>query len=441
MFKSRPTEWTFITHGFPGDVMSYYYVLGDDIWGGDGSLGLEEGASRSVTLPNSDIVVEDTVERWLFAAPLPYDTVGQATDVTFRVSVPSTTPRDTEVRLRIDNADLSGPVVMQRMNGNPWALEVTVRLVGPGNYAYWFEADGMGIGPQMAVDVAFADQKVNDWVVAWSSSPLAGGGDRSEYIAGFYTPDFLSPPFLELSPTTFASIERHNGSLVAISSVWNYGSINPLPVVESRGVLSASPPSREDLMAQASMAREAGLDVFMALQFNLEMSTGGIDALNGQKSAEWWDAWLGEAEKLCLWHAVLAEEMGAELIMLPGYVIHVFAQHDAYPSDEYFQEFDQRITELIGKARDIYSGKLLVSGGIREFTFQSQVDFLGVTTFDTGMPDLPPTASADEWREAYETLFIEKVDPIYERWGKPVFFYTIDPPRRVLDANDSTNEE
>ena len=65
---------------------------------------------------------------------------------------------------------------------------------------------------------------------------------------------------------------------------------------------------------------------------------------------------------------------------------------------------------------------------------------MGVTTYDTGHPDLPYDATVDDWHAAYDALFTERVDPIYQRWGQPVFFYTIHLPPHPDDP-DSTGED
>ncbi len=137
---------------------------------------------------------------------------------------------------------------------------------------------------------------------------------------------------------------------------------------------------------------------------------------------------MAEAKRLWLWNAIVAEEIGAEVLVLPGYFFHVFAPPFFYETEEYAAEFDEKVADLISKVREVYSGKLIVSGGVREFDFPSLADLVGVTTYDTGHPDLPHDSTMDEWHSAYDVLFADKVDPIYQRWGKPVFLYTIHFP-------------
>ena len=46
---------------------------------------------------------------------------------------------------------------------------------------------------------------------------------------------------------------------------------------------------------------------------------------------EWWDAWRDSAERFWLWNAKVANETGAELLMLPG-LFSTSSAHPAYSS-------------------------------------------------------------------------------------------------------------
>ena len=268
---------------------------------------------------------------------------------------------------------------------------------------------------------------VDDWVTAWSDSSPGAVGARPGFITGIYTPDFWSDGFLELSASTFERIKAHNAGFVVVSSVWSYGRNQPLPEVEPRRIRAPSVlTTREDIMAQARIAREQGLEVILGPQFNMEMAPGGLEAVCRSHSREWLDAWLLEAERLWMWHAIVAEEAGAAALLLPGYCFHVFSSVDDTPASA--AEFDGKVATLIEKVRGAYSGKLIINGGVREFDFPGLANLVGVTTYDTGHPDLPHDATVAQWKEAYDKLFAQSVDPIHERWGKPVFFYTIHLP-------------
>lgn len=424
-------DWVFFMDGFPGNEFQFRYLLGGDGLGSDGTAGLEEGGFRRIQVPESDAVIEHVIERWEFqplAIPLEADALSE---VAFRVSVPSSTPMGAPVHLTGDTPELSDGVVMFPQPGNPWMYEVTVHLPAIEDLTYYFDRGDSGTqSPRTySTTVEFTGHVVNDWVVRWSDAPQDSIGTRPDYMNGMYTPDFWSSHFLRLSPSTYGDIAEHNGGWVTVSSVWSYGRINPLPLMEPRMIESPSVLTpREDIIAQANIARENGLKVFLAPQFNMEMGAGGFEALSGVKSAEWWNTWTTEAERLWLWNATVAEEIGAEALMLPGYVFHVFSDEWAYDPPEYIEEFDTSIAQLVGKVRQIYGGKVIISGGVTSRDFPGLADFVGVTTYDTGRPELPYDATVDQWRDGYEELFAEKVDPIHERWGKPVAFYSVHAP-------------
>jgi hypothetical protein len=75
--------------------------------------------------------------------------------------------------------------------------------------------------------------------------------------------------------------------------------------------------------------------------------------------------------------------------------------------------------DLVDRVREIYDGKVLISGGRLDTELPGHADLIGVTTFDTGRPDLPSTATVDEWKAGYEKHLQNVADPIWKQWGKP----------------------
>lgn len=442
MTQTGPDEWTFYFHGFPGNELRYRYLLGASETGRDGTASLEGDGTRTIIVPESDIIVEHRIERWAFDRPVTRLADGETAEVTFRVSVPPSTSRDAPVRLIGDVPELADGIPMTALSGNPWLYQATVRLPASESLTYSYDRGDAATASEgtYSTKVEFNPHVLNDWVTHWGDDP-AEAGIRPDFMNGIYMPDFWSAEFLDLSPSTFDEIVAHNGGWVAVSSVWSYEQIQPSPVVGSRAVIAPSVLTpRTELLAQARIAHEKGLKVFLGVQFNMEMSPGGGDALNEVQSSEWWDAWLEQAERHWMWNAIVAEEAGIEAMMLPGYFFHVFAGVWAYPDPDYAQEFDRRVAELIRKVRSVYSGQIMISGGVQDFNFPGLADLVGVTTYDTGHPALPSDATVDQWRDAYDALFAETVDPRFERWGVPVFFYTIHVPVMVSE-DDPFGEE
>jgi len=126
-----------------------------------------------------------------------------------------------------------------------------------------------------------------------------------------------------------------------------------------------------------------------------------------------------------LWNADVAAEIDADALLLPGFVFHVFSGPGRFESDASFEAFDACLAGLVNRVREVYHGKILISGGVRESELPGTADLVGVTTYGTGAPDLPANASVSEWHAAYDALFVDAVDPLWERWSVPVLFYTI----------------
>jgi hypothetical protein len=457
--QTGPRTWEFTINSVPNAGFRYRYLIGGDGAGADGTAGLEEGGYRRAKLEDRDLVVNDIVERWAGLPTATEAAPGARVDVVLNVSVPRETPEGAEVVWAPE--DGSARLPMKAAEGNRWLYRAELQLPAGQEVAYHIErlGDTPVRGPTRLIRASYQGETFNDWVVAWSASgaspgpvgsggpPAAGGpggagvpvtsvaGDRLGYLAGYYPPDFWSRDFLALSDTTFARVAAHNGNLVALSSVWSYGRIKPHPMIESRAVQAPSVLTpRGDLVEQIEIAHRRGLQVLLAPQFNMEMSPGGLAALANNSSA-WWDEWLAEAERMWLWNAQVAEETGAEYLLLPGFVFHVFTGPWAFESADAFRAFDAKLAALVLRVREVYGGKILISGGVLESRAPGLADLVGVTTYDTGHPELAATSTVEEWRTAYDALFKEKVDPIRETWGRPVMLYQLHLPSPAGDRD------
>jgi hypothetical protein len=407
---------------FPGTDSAFHIVLGNTIEGKDASAAAVDG-ERSVPVGEGYRVAQVVVERWESGRDVTAVSAGQNAQVRWRVSVPE--GLSTGDALTVEFEGGRSALALAPLEGDPSLWTATSTL--PAGQATRYRVRGpQGAGPWRTVTPTYTPWMQDDWVIAWDGAPAPAEGTRPGYISGLYLPDFWGPQAQALSDQSFARMRAHNGGWVAVSSVWAYGNIKPTPTVESRRfeALAGVETPRPELVKQIEKAHAAGLSVLLAPQFNMEQSPGGIGALH-DLDLDWWDAWLGLAEQVWLWNAQVAQETGAEALLLPGYVFHVFAQPGAFPTQEDFEAFDARVGALVARVREVYDGRLLMSGGITESESPGLVDLVGVTTFDTGAPDLPASATADEWAAAYEAQFAERLDQRWERWGVPVLFYTI----------------
>ncbi len=127
---------------------------------------------------------------------------------------------------------------------------------------------------------------------------------------------------------------------------------------------------------------------------------------------------------------MIADEIGAEMLLLPGYLLSDFAPSDFFTDATCVPEFDRRVQELIGEVRSVYSGKILISGSQTVYDFPGLADYVGTTTYDIGVPDLPGDAPFRALIGDYARRFADRVDRIHDRWGKPVVLYTVHAPSK-----------
>jgi len=285
----------------------------------------------------------------------------------------------------------------------------------------------------------------NDWedtdtYSTWFSEPPRNKLP-ADFLRGFYPVDYWWQCFERLFPSTLDRIRAHNGTWVAVSNVWSYGTVFPTPAVESRPLLAHCPlAQREVILKQIREAHARGLQVLLVPQFNMELTPGAtVSAVCSGHPDNWWEGWIFAARKLWIWSAQVAEEAKAEALLLPGHCWHAFPTRHSFSSPGEAQTFDKAVQALIKDVRSIYSGHIVIGYAGTDFNFPSLADWIGVTTYATGHPDLPPSAIADEWQMAYEWLFLSKLDPIYVRYKKPIVFYTIHIPSRT-SPSDPTGE-
>jgi hypothetical protein len=163
------------------------------------------------------------------------------------------------------------------------------------------------------------------------------------------------------------------------------------------------------------------MKAFIFPQFNMEM-TNDSGSLEGPHSNEWWDQWLIEAQKFYLYNADIAEQTGAEMLLLPGPVYHVFQGEEGFEDPSYITIFDQKMSELIGEVREHYSGLIAINGAQSSlYNFPGQADFVVITPFDMGTDlNVSSNASVAEIKRAFESLLDKKAKLLFTTYNKPV---------------------
>jgi len=436
-------QWSTVLYGKPGEVLDYALRLGDAVTAGADASDDAPDGKRTLEVPPTDTAYGITVTDWVGRPGIPFLEKDGLAEVRFRISVAAGTTNSGSVLTLIGTGDLEAGVVLSAAAGDPTLYEGTATLPA-GAYSFNIEREGGGAESSISVlepefTVAFAEETIDSWVSGWAGE-LPNVVSRDErFQGGYYLPDFWSPGFAALTSSTTDALEGRSTALAALSSIWSYGRTQPEPFVENRALLAPSVATpRDALLQQAADARRNKVPLVLAPQFNMEMTPDG-SSLAGPKSQAWLDAWLIEAERVWLWNAEVADDINADILLLPRPTFHVFDQSGWFPSQQSFDAFDRRLIELIAEVRERFHGQILVHGGETGMDAPGAADLVGVTTFDTGHPSLGASASVAQWRAAYDALFASRLDPIHDAWERPVFIYQLQAPS-TPSAGDPTGE-
>ena len=413
---------------WPGSTWDFSYILG-------GQLRDLEPAPRLITSGETDQVIEHVVTGWEGIPARARLQEGASTEVLIRLSVSAA---DEGVPLHLIGDESLQGVTLVPLPDNPSILEARVRMPA-GRWAYTVAGcpniHGADTASTLQLTVDHERPVIDLWSVGCENDPLVTAREL-DYITGIYTPDLFSQDMPRLTNSTYQSIVDAGGGAVALSSVLAYGRTLPSPTLERRhGFASSVMTPTWALRYQAESATEHTLTTFLAPQFNFELTPGGSEGLSGARDATWWDAWLGIARSVWLEHAILANELGSDLLLLPGPFFHAFGPSDDLGDQAALDAFNEDLATLIVEVREHYDGQILMAGSNPAYTFLADIDIAGVTGFGLDHPKLPSTASLADWEAAYERQFQARIDPVRTNWGKPVAFYQLHIPAPATEGD------
>lgn len=426
MDRVSEKQWTLTFFAYPDSTFTYRYFHSN----GQMEMELFEpddtNTYRTVTVANGDTTLNDTVAQWKWYPVATLPETGSSVNVTFRVTVPLNTSTEDTIYLVGDSAALGSnqdteAIPMTQVATNPWLWEVTVPFGAAANITYHYTRGDSATAESetRTLSIAYDGQTVNDAVFSWTDIPTSLSRD---FISAVYPDDLWEAVYLSLYESTLSRIQSLGADTIVLSSVWSYGQVDPLPEVESRPIKASSVYTpTEDLVSTVNMAHSMGMKAFILPQFNMEMTTGG-ETVGGAHSNEWWDQWLIEAQKFYLYNAEIAEQTGADMLLLPGPVFQTFPGKEGFENSSYISVFDQKMMDLIGEVREQYSGLILISGAQSSlYEFPGLADLIIITPFDMGTDlNVSSNASVQQIKSAFENILDKKAHAIFEKYNKPV---------------------
>ncbi len=374
-----------------GAEVRYKYTLGDGYWNAEHTA---EGGFRirRLVVPDHDVQIEDRVETW-------YD--GEHPYLTFDVRVPPETPPEETVAVQLSSFGWMEPLPMWQAGENHWTYFIFSPLNGVADLHYRYcrnaqcgvadSANTAGARNQgHSLDLRTATTPGPEHIAAWqwwggepAEKPLSFGTTPrpAGFAAGVAFAPSYAPSWRALYPQALKRAGEMHANTVIFSPTWHFTRNQP-PVLEPVSGLDASWEDWRDLSFQA-MRR--GLRVALYPQPRAALPSEAWWQAAPQENAAWRKNWFEMYRRFALHHALLAESVGAQSLILGGPWVT-----PALPGEKNaLPEAEARWRALLEEVRLYYHGELRWA-----------------LEYRPGNLSLPP--------------FLDAVDGVYVLWSAPL---------------------
>ena len=389
-----------------GAFVQYKYTLGDGFWNAEHT---EQGdfRLRQLVVPATGTERHDSVATWHS---------GNSAPVWLEVAVPPSTPPNETVTVQFNPWGWAQPLPMWRLEAHKWVylLSSPLDMLGEVRYRYCRAAqcgsadDQTTAGPfaeGRALVIEANAQDKSDVVDSWQwLDPFSGSAPAPPesvnprapgFIAGVELLDDYHPSWLPLMPGAMTDIAALRANAVFITPSWSFTRTDP-PVFE---VVTGKDPAWPDLVETVDAAHTQGLTValFPAAHFPASPAEWWAGA---RRDFAWWTVWFERYRSFAMHHAGLAQQTGAETLVLGGDWVSPALPNgdlpDGTPSDVP-TDAEVRWRTIISDVRSIYAGDLLwaMPYGVQPITTTSPIEFQ------------PPP-------------FLDDLDGVYVLWQAPL---------------------
>jgi hypothetical protein len=421
------TTWSYTANLGTGSCFNYTYTMGYN------HVNNERDASgnavvRSLCVTGAGIK-NDTVIAWKAPWHVP-------------VTLTATSPTGTLDTLYVTTDDWDGnaPMKMWTTGGATASYTIFTNPSTTINYRYVRNGDpAIGIGLKTAgtdsinpyywsVNSA-SGTTVNDTVDAWrhqiQETPLSmvttsmTGTVVSRPTASFQTGveliDYWRASWRPLMEPSLTRIKSKNATWVQIASVWGIMNMDN-PIVEP-GWNSFTP---EEMVEHLRMARQQGLKVALRA-VTYPAGTTEEAAFAVSHSTAWYDQFFNEVKAAFLYHAAIAQQEGADMLILSNFSWAVDDNDSAKAA--YINGIWKN--DIIPAVKAVYTGKITNDTyvGRTEYDWYGSLDYIG----DIWWVRLAssPTATIGDLYSAATSSLNTYYDAIHTRFGKPILFTEI----------------
>ncbi|NOY99089.1 MAG: carboxypeptidase regulatory-like domain-containing protein [Chloroflexi bacterium] len=306
-----------------GADLRYKYTLGDGFWNAEHKTSGEYRVRRLV-VPQTDAIIQDTVETWQ---------AGPSSPILFDVTVPANTPAGDIIYIQFYPYGWTEPIPMWPMGNNRW----TYKLYGPlnilGNFGYRYcrnaqcgSADDIATtgnattGRSITTSLTPQDiqESVTDW--AWMQNPEPSTlvaapiqARTTAFVAGVEFQPTYAPNWSAFTSQALQNIQALGSNWVVLTPTWTYTRTQPLVFTTQAG----KDPLWSDNTRMISQARALNLNValFPAPNFPAPAADWWRDA---PRDPGWWEDWFDRYRQFALHHADLAARNDAQTLILGG---------------------------------------------------------------------------------------------------------------------------
>jgi len=304
-----------------GADVRYKYTLGDGFWNAehrfDGHFVL-----RQLIVPATNTVVTDTVETWQ---------AGNSAPIIFEVTAPKTTPATDTVSIQFNPYGWTEPIPMWSLGNNRWAyvLFSPLNMLGQFEYRYC-RNEQCGAADDIATPngrrgriaaTSLTRQDLQDEITAWQWMQSAsytvtlfpGVQPRSGFLAGVEFQRAYHPSWQPYLPSSLLEVQNLGANLLVLTPTWTTPRASPLLFVPT----PASDPLWSEVGQAVGLARAVNLNValFPEPRFLNDAASWWL-AIPGDEA--WWNRWFERYRAFVIYHADLARQSGATMLILGG---------------------------------------------------------------------------------------------------------------------------
>lgn len=423
MSRTEDGSYSIQLNLYAGSVFRYKYTLGNGYINAERD---QNGAFlvRTITLPDQDVVINDTVATWRIDNQKPTTIIANA---------PSGTPPEDSISIQFFTNHAHQPIPMWPMEDNQYMI-LFFGSSSLGTVTYSFARNDqvdLSYDPVSAVNPYRVDYiseipqtiQIDGWT-SWDntdSTEISGNRVETSRLVGVELMPGFQPSFLSRYRQLPEDLKKMGINWLILTPSWKVMEREGLPYLEFDVNTS---PLLSELAEIVALAKSGGLSVALYPQITFPVSSSQNWWDYSEKSLLWWQQWYAEYERFVMSFSQFANVNGIDQLILGGSDVKASLPGAIKTSGSNFgtpKTAEQLWTDLLTKVNTYYTGQVLFGipaddGNLTIFNFFEQVDGFYLTLSNQ---DLLPYGY-DQYTVG--TYLDGTVFAFYESVGKPLFF-------------------